>query len=465
MKPYFRNQSHVEEDIQEFIEATFTHFDDEYDHAMKEIIWTIEFLLSNPSVSINEEVEELKEHLSQMHYPHPPFMGAYSNNLFCLYFHNILRQLPEVHEVTEGQSVSDHFEEIYGDELPDRFEEMYEDELPEEVKRKIACPSIKDYFKDKYENELWDFMTDFPDDWLFPFEDPDLLEEDNFEDEFTSFLRTLCKGCGQKFKSNSILKHLEHPDVKCSQYYEYIEMKHLNSKVPKSKILQGSIDTEREIKQRQHIKYVTDKIEYHFRMKGVDRPTIWFSENRDMTYILDNHDVPEHLIEKHKEVIKNAHKMYDKLDEEYENVKSQVFYELGPSDTWAKENSQLDGYFIKVMAENLSIYTRNEETKIQFILWDSVQDIANEIGANLDELKKPTRFYNSVLHDRFVDKYQNILRENLDRHVTTKQKMVDCFRRMEMWKGNLASYDVRTQGRHTPSSINKLKSQSQQEGI
>ena len=225
-------------------------------------------------------------------------------------------------------------------------------------------------------------------------------------------------------------------------------MKHLNSKVPKSKILQGSIDTEREIKQRQHIKYVTDKIEYHFRMKGVDRPTIWFSENRDMTYILDNHDVPEHLIEKHKEVIKNAHKMYDKLDEEYENVKTQVFYELGPSDTWAKENSQLDGYFIKVMAENLSIYTRNEEIKIQFILWDSVQDIANEIGANLDELKKPTRFYNSVLHDRFVDKYQNILRENLDRHVTTKQEMVDCFRRMELWKGNhLGSYDVRTQGR------------------
>ena len=57
MKSYFRNQIHVEQDIEEFIHATFTYFNDEYDYEMKEIVWTMEFLLSNPSMSIEEEVK------------------------------------------------------------------------------------------------------------------------------------------------------------------------------------------------------------------------------------------------------------------------------------------------------------------------------------------------------------------------------------------------------------------------
>ena len=70
MKSYFRNQNHVEQDIEEFIHASFTYFNDEYDYEMKEIVWTMEFLISNPSMSIDEEVENLKSYLSsrELHY-------------------------------------------------------------------------------------------------------------------------------------------------------------------------------------------------------------------------------------------------------------------------------------------------------------------------------------------------------------------------------------------------------------
>ena len=109
MKSYFRNQSHVEQDIEEFIHATFTYFNDEYDYEIKEIVWTMEFLLSNPSMSIDEEVKNLKSYLNSKLWD---FDLKYKSQLFDLYFENLLKQLPEVTELNEGGSVRDYFEKI-----------------------------------------------------------------------------------------------------------------------------------------------------------------------------------------------------------------------------------------------------------------------------------------------------------------------------------------------------------------
>ena len=54
------------------------------------------------------------------------------------------------------------------------------------------------------------------------------------------FLRTICKGCGQKFQSDTLLQHLRSQNVNCTQYYDNIEIKALRTKhkTLKSKILQ-----------------------------------------------------------------------------------------------------------------------------------------------------------------------------------------------------------------------------------
>ena len=135
MKSYFRNQIHVEQDIEEFIHATFTYFNDEYDYEIKEIVWTMEFLLSNPSMSIDEEVKNLKSYLSsrEWHYDSYNKIPFYKSQLFDLYFENLLKQLPEVTELNEGGSVRDYFEEIKIDNWSDKvlvkdyYEHIYEE--------------------------------------------------------------------------------------------------------------------------------------------------------------------------------------------------------------------------------------------------------------------------------------------------------------------------------------------------
>ena len=130
MKSYFRNQNHVEQDIEEFIHATFTYFNDEYDYEIKEIVWTMEFLLSNPSMSIDEEVKNLKSYLDSKHWD----IDNYYYELLDLYFENLLKQLPEVTELNEESYLNarDYFEEIGIDNLSDKvlvkdyYEEIYD---------------------------------------------------------------------------------------------------------------------------------------------------------------------------------------------------------------------------------------------------------------------------------------------------------------------------------------------------
>ena len=96
MKSFFRNQSHVEEDIQEFIKTIFTEYDDIYDCSMKEIVWTMKFLLSNPWVSMAEEIADLKSYLFDIKNEN---LGKYTWQFkidhFNLYVNNLIVQLPD----------------------------------------------------------------------------------------------------------------------------------------------------------------------------------------------------------------------------------------------------------------------------------------------------------------------------------------------------------------------------------
>ena len=312
LKPFFRNQSHVEEDIEDFIETIFKELDVVYDYSMKEICWTMNFLLSqsHPPSSIEKEVADLRSYLFKVE----QYAEEYIKIMFELYKNHFMRQLSE--------DVCNDFE-------------------------------LKDekYFTSR--------ITHFHDRFLDPFKDPEQYCEDSFQDDFTSFIKTICKICGMKFKSNTILKHLAHPDVKCSQHYEHAEMKDLNTIVPNSKILQGSIDTGREKKQKDYIKLINNSVEEYSNVFSIrHRFKIEFAE-KEMSKFLENHDVPDHLITRHKQKVKEANRIYDELTEECNKVKLQILEELGPSDTWAKENQKLIQEFIRKMAENLKNKPRN----------------------------------------------------------------------------------------------------------
>ena len=417
MKPYFSNQSHVEEDIQEFIQATLSYFDDEYDYTMKEIVWSMDFLLSNTSLSIDEEVENLERYLTSMEWHIDSYSNipSYNYELYDLYFQNLLKQLPEVSELNEGGSARDYFEEI-GIEGPEKI-------------------LVKDYFELKYGEYTDDEeLKDLPDDWLYPFKDPDLLHYDDFEDEFTLFLQTLCRGCGKKFKV--ILQHLIKPEVICSKYYEQDEMKSLkhNSKVQpqKSKILVGD-----EIeKQRKYSEFLHGIIKQNFNVRSSTRLEVYRGK-RDWSEFLAIHAVPDYLMERHQQKIKEAFEIHDNLDEEICHVKFQVLEELGPSNTWASENHYLDSQFIINMGKNLRIYIWNEKMKTALFLWDTLEYIALKIGSTLKQIFST----NSYGHRHFDFQYrltnEQILNKNQSRYDTSKQGLVDSFRKKEKWKGTL----------------------------
>ena len=265
MKSYFRNQNHVEQDIEEFIHASFTYFNDEYDYEMKEIVWTMNLLLSNPSMSIDEEVKNLKSYLDSLQWD----IDHYYYGLLDLYFENLLKQLPEVTELNEESYLNarDYFEEIGIDNLSDKV-------------------LVKDYYEDIYDKidyKLDDAeLENLPNNWLYPFLDPNRLHYDNFEDDFTSFLKTICRGCGKKFKN--ILQHLANPEVMCKKFYEKDEMEYLKHK----SIVQKFTILLRAENQTNYTDFLHGIIQQNFDAKGSTRLEVYRGK-RDLSEFLAKH--------------------------------------------------------------------------------------------------------------------------------------------------------------------------------
>ena len=190
MKPFFNNQDDVEDDIQEYIKITIEGHNDVYHQCMREIVWTLDFLLSYPNVSIAKEIEDLKK-----------FIKTISNTFWEKDY---------------------YFQGVY--------DKMYQEnlfrQLPKEIQREFEQRNKDDYYVE-IDNENTSYL------WL-PFEDPTDWYWDNYEDEFVTYLEmiretVLCKGCGKRFNGNSILKHLGHPKVKCRHYFTPLEVQALQN--------------------------------------------------------------------------------------------------------------------------------------------------------------------------------------------------------------------------------------------
>ena len=79
---------------------------------------------------------------------------------------------------------------------------------------------------------------------------------------------------------------------------------------------------------------IKKRIELAFDPHAVDifcmlnRIQIVRSKGYDMPNLFDKHDIPVNLVTKHKESVKQANEMYDVLEEEYFNLKSQIIDEF-----------------------------------------------------------------------------------------------------------------------------------------
>ena len=102
------------------------------------------------------------------------------------------------------------------------------------------------------------------------------------------------------------------------------------------------------------------------------------------------------------------------------------------------------------MWENLEIYLYNESVKVAFLLWDTLQDIANEIGANLDETipwRKAGQAGRTLIDRNFylVNRFHSInqkrMEENIPRYLTTKQELLEDHRKIGLMSLNKDEWD------------------------
>ena len=306
MKKFFSNHALVEMDIQKYIATTFIEINDVYDHSMKEIVWTFKFLLANPSVSIDQEVADLKTYLSGLSLDLDSYVLDFVRDNLEAYENNIMRQLPE--------------------------------KIRKKFQKRIDC---------EYYNRDRD-IEPFPEYILYPFQDPakfwyfnddpsveklplhQSCYKEYFVDEVILCINHLCKACGKSF--SSVLKHLRSPSVSCDKHYnkkEMDEMKEQPEEESKSNILQMIFDDVKELKY-----LINESIELNFDAHCIDifsllsRAQIVRSKEFDMPNLFDKYNVPANLVTKHKESVKQANEMYDVLEEEYFNLKSQVIDEF-----------------------------------------------------------------------------------------------------------------------------------------
>ena len=195
MKHHFINPNDVEEAIQEYIARVYSDLCEIYDLSIREIVWTLDFLLSHPNASIDREIEDLQIYLMTMR--HDSFWKFQ-----------------------------------FG--LHENYEKDFMEQLPKKIRQKFSDLMESDYYgihglPDEYDNAS---------DYWSPFMDPRMLEEDKCVDEFTLYIEQLepilknilkhscviCNGCGGRYDTKTILKHLSHPLVKCKMHFSPLEI-------------------------------------------------------------------------------------------------------------------------------------------------------------------------------------------------------------------------------------------------
>ena len=195
LKQYFTNPTDIEDDIQIYIGAAFQDLTEFYDNAIHDIIYIMEQLLLYPNVPCG---------------PDDTYICALMKHLK----HNM--------------GVATNFVHSKQAKLIDFFQAYIVQQIPKEIRNEIDTEEIGD--------EIWtDDCADDPNFW-FPFEDPRLLDIDNYDDEFTQFLKMkwIFNGkhcvCGKKFGFKSISKHLHHQHVTCRQHLSDYEIEYLRNK-------------------------------------------------------------------------------------------------------------------------------------------------------------------------------------------------------------------------------------------
>lgn len=95
--------------------------------------------------------------------------------------------------------------------------------------------------------------------------------------------------------------------------------------------------------------------------------------------------------------------------------------------------------FIKSLFDNLLVYLCNERVNIECLLWNTLQNMAFEIGVEVEDTKYPSKDHcdqyfpksHGHLSSRFDDQNQKILSENLNRYMSIKKEIFNGFRRLK----------------------------------
>ena len=377
IKPYFANENDVEEDIQEYIEKSFDDLKEFYDLSMQEIIWTMDFLLSNPNLSATKEIEDLKSFLTNFEFDLNIGIHEFQQFLCETYEKNLLRQLPE--------KISNDF-------------------------------NLKIHYEDYYVNVDLDNI-DLKDFW-YPFENPNLLEEEDFEDDFTMYLEMLseniiCKGkqCGRKFKSFTILKHLNHPSVTCKKDYDHSEIMELendsklrlqtkmhNWKEIKRPIMKNNIEIEENINngfweekfkiKRYDTKMLDHLIEVQSLLKSkcmneacAREDQLLYAMNKlvkTSSYFSNDQDVKENIDEWYEEIMAEIKDTFEHLDKEI-NRKFDFYLATPAWRNWDRINPRPSFATLQYNAKELLHYINWRHENSNLMVCEMISLIAKNI--------------------------------------------------------------------------------------
>ena len=220
MRRYFRSKDiheymilikNIDQDLQDCMVLCYDSLTEVYHMCIKDIVWTMEFLLSNPMLDIAKETKDLEDYINYQLLTNTvewTIIGIYENNIARQLFINVdsvLCDNPDYVEEFETVFKGDQDFTDY-DYIPGVLEstqflmDEYEDELTL-------------YFKKKEEQLILESQID-----TGKFKHQDIKNE-----------KITCK-CSKVFKINSIFKHLYHPKVQCAKSFSKYEMEILKQK-------------------------------------------------------------------------------------------------------------------------------------------------------------------------------------------------------------------------------------------